>query len=133
VKNNTPNTFFALAACLCMTLFVGCSGPPLSPAEQEAQNSASSGSSAETSDGNATFRTRWDQVAQTFRDTGNFVEAYDDTAPWTMRVQLRMEVPAHDARKLAVTAREGMGDKAIVYIYDDTRKQLAKASSWGTE
>lgn len=83
-------------------------------------------------------RMRWDTVAETFEKGGapyTSVEPYDPKYPNTMRViisgSVARDMTDYDARKLAKTAWERMGENAIIYIKDDTGKTLAKATSWG--
>lgn len=80
---------------------------------------------------------RFAQVAKIFTDKGATVDARDPKYPNTMRVRLSekvsLGVSAHDARKLAVMARERLSKSAIVYIKDDTGKTLGKASPMGVE
>ncbi len=122
-----PVKFVSARLCLATLLLFaftgnsGCSSPP-TPEEAKAEKK-------EKTD----FRKRWEDAAAILRKSKNTVEPYSEDAPHTLRVLLVQEVTQHDARKLAISIRKVLGEEGIVYIYDDTRKQLAKASSWGTE
>ena len=120
--------FILLALMTALVFLCGCAQRGMSTAEREAQSAP-----AKAEQDAADFRANWDTVAAVLRGENAVVETWTEQAPYTMRILLPGTTSEYEARKLANTTRERLGEKAVVYIYDDTRKQLAKASPWGTE
>lgn len=115
-----------ISAAILLAFFAYCSADTArAPATSSAAASYEVGTTPE----------RWNQVAAIVAASGGGirVEPFDASAPRTMRIIVPGRLDAYDARKLAVTARERLGDDAIVYVKDDTGKNVAKASPWGVE
>jgi hypothetical protein len=72
-----------------------------------------------------------------FESQGAFVEPWDSTARYTMRVHIpsrvAIELTPIAARELAAMARDRLDENAIVYIKSEGGQLLAKAAPWGIE
>jgi hypothetical protein len=110
-----------LCAALCTLLILngGCGAP--SPEQTVTQQKQAED-----------FKPKWKEVSAIVVKSGGTVDPFDPERPYTMRIIMPGETSTHQARKTAKMIRERLHEKAVVYVYDDTRKRLARADAYGT-
>ena len=118
---------------------VGCiQNPPITESQPVVDDRPSQSKPVETKPAvDSNFAQRFNDVAKIFTDKGARVDAWDPSAPYTMRVYLPSSVAVDmtqvQARELAGMARTRLHDDAIVYIKSEGGQTIAKATPWGFE